>query len=177
MSLRYSFRSEPDKHIFQFTGKCTTVEQLKKHIEYTRNIINVDVVNPITEKIYDNTILKRGLYVQIRTSLETSTFKAGSKAVSHSPSKMKPSSMSTSLQKRIFEADRKRKQQNLYVPKRVFKRKYNGSGSVEIPVLKSKGIPKRYCRTINVEKEKAEHLKEREIKCNIVARGDASLSL
>ena len=180
MSIRYSFRSQPNKHIFQFKGKCTTVEQLKKHIEYSRNIINVDVVNPLTETIYDNTtILRRGLYVQIRTSLETSIFKADLLTNTVVPLTHKRTQIGlTSIERRAISADHKRQQQNRCVQKRSFKRKYNSEAvPVSRDVLKTKGIPKRFCREIDSESEKPDHLKEHERVYSIVARGDASLSL
>jgi len=176
MSIRYSFRSQPKKHIFQFKGKCTTVEQLKTHIEYNRNIINVDVINPLTETIYDdNTILKRGLYVQIRRGIETSTYKA-LKVVSKTTNQAMASGLAE-LEKRALTADHKRKQQNRHSQKRSFKRKYTNHEVLPVHVPMSKGIPKRFCSEIDTESEKADHLREHEKAYSIVVRGDASLTL
>jgi hypothetical protein len=68
-SLRYSFRSEKNKIIFQFLGKSTTVAALKQHIEMTRGISHIEVVNTLTNKPYDkDSILYRSLHVEIRTT-------------------------------------------------------------------------------------------------------------
>ena len=85
----------------------------------------------------------------------------------------------TELEKRALTADHKRKQQNMHSQKRSFKRKYTNHEvlPVHVPMSKSKGIPKRFCREIDTESEKADHLREHEKAYSIVVRGDASLTL
>ena len=186
MSLRYSFRSEHKKFIFQFKGKCTSVAQLKKHIEYQRGIINIDVINPLTETIYDNTyILKRGSYVEIRTCLETTSVSNHRVPcpVFTSVFTPVPTSVSlkitTKLKKRAEIAARKRQQQNVVTRtfKQSFKRRKVTAVTTEIVLQHiSKGIPKRLV-VVPETKHDIGHLNEHLQTYKLQSQGDASLNL
>lgn len=192
MSIRYSFRSEPTKLIFQFKGKCTSVEELQKHIEYKRGIINIDVVEPGTETVYKkNSILRRGMYVQIRTTIDTYNVSKKCKSVvalqptvkNESPPKNESPKYNI-LGHRAEMASRKRKHQNNFVrPLLVKRRSVQISDDTQAPqrIISSKGLPKRFAKPVLdddlVKKPKADHLKERNQGTTIIARGDISLNL